>query len=956
MSNNNDKLIQVEKKDNKVTPFSDNKFYFRNFSLVKADLTYLVVDEEGISSNSTATEAQISDLLVRKTSVKDLRFDTNSLQFFVYLPERGFYREVTKETLESMISVLLKTVVGHYLSSLKIKGVVSCLKQHEIVSLHQRDSYKRLVFFEDGVLDLVTGASFPHSERFFITEDRQLKMVMPDFSTPLTLESLKNFYNFVQTFTGYDRDAFTLIRFLIKSLYIPKQYEKLLLISGYSGTGKSAFSRLMQVLVGRDNFVSSSFRLLRDSRFESSMFKGKKLVLLSDTTINEKDLSVLKDITGGDAVPSEEKYKQRSSDFFFEGLVVIVTNDEVVEKIKYDFSGALQRRVISIRTIPHCSQQQRVDLISNVNVSPKGVLAKELPNVLRWCLSMDDHLGELLMDSQKFKLNNTCDLGEVGNRNSIMIHFIKEHFIISRRDSVLLGWGTDKPSVHKCWVDYCSTHNVSFAFDSPKQFQEAFMYALALLKINNLVEIRKTAYGKTYFGLRIRDPLSESKNINDTQPIQDISPLEKFYPEYTDEQSFMLFTENSKEKLLSLEYKQLFEDNEELSKYKEFNFTITSQKRNLITIDSTSSDTLIERYRTLYHMSDERVFLSDFSKEALYLIDVQEIVDINLKGKNISSKGYIEYSNLLYERYQQDKVNLCRSGLVVYGYSFSKLKKSNRLQPTSYIGSIHSTSRIFREQCLEIFSCELQQAELGKICVSIDLKACFLNLIMGILPGIMDNLIERLNVEKSIWKILESDIKEKMPDFKFLKAPVKICLYSKLFGAGQKGMVNGILTAERKRNLVQTQADFVKLDLYPDLLRNAIETVEACEASDLFKNISDAKRKIRARLLQENSGNVIGPAGINIDLRRDFNSGLSCLLQDYEIFIISNLGLKLKDKLSYFEPIIHLHDGFVAVIDIQERELLLQIMINFESDIKKELNLYNEHFGFDIEFYGEDAI
>ncbi|MEY3435483.1 MAG: hypothetical protein RLZZ195_979, partial [Pseudomonadota bacterium] len=49
-------------------------------------------------------------------------------------------------------------------------------------------------------------------------------------------------------------------------------------------------------------------------------------------------------------------------------------------------------------------------------------------------------------------------------------------------------------------------------------------------------------------------------------------------------------------------------------------------------------------------------------------------------------------------------------------------------------------------------------------------------------------------------------------------------------------------------------------------------------------------------------------------------------------------------------------DGFVAVIDIQERELLLQIMINFESDIKKELNLYNEHFGFDIEFYGEDAI
>jgi len=90
MSNNNDKLIQVEKKDNKVTPFSDNKFYFRNFSLVKADLTYLVVDEEGISSNSTATEAQISDLLVRKTSVKDLRFDTNSLQFFVYLPERGF--------------------------------------------------------------------------------------------------------------------------------------------------------------------------------------------------------------------------------------------------------------------------------------------------------------------------------------------------------------------------------------------------------------------------------------------------------------------------------------------------------------------------------------------------------------------------------------------------------------------------------------------------------------------------------------------------------------------------------------------------------------------------------------------------------------------------------------------------------------------------------------------------
>jgi phage/plasmid-associated DNA primase len=927
------------------------KHSFKNFSLLKNDLFTEILDQErGSMKVVRASEADIANLLVEKTSVSTVRYDTEEGLWYIYDSSRGCFKEVHKDTIESMIAYLLKTVTSKYMSSIVIRGIASNLKMHNSVTVHQKSSYDRFIIFKDGIFDLATGLSFPHTPRIFVTEGKLIPMFMPDWADKMNIKHMANFFSFMMSFTDSNVETFSVLRFIMKTLFIPRQFSKILIISGYSGTGKSAFVRLLQSLVGMHASISTSFKLLKDSRFETSMFKDKKLVIFSDTEISETDMSVLKDMSGGDGIAGEEKHKTRKADFFFTGLIVIITNDNVVEKIQKDVSGALRRRIVLLKTVPF--EGNRITLLDRPTTQPVGVLAKELSHILRWVLTMDNLVGQHLLDHKKFMFDASHTYKSRHPAFGHVMSFFVDNFIVHRSARAMLGWDSNSEGIHSRWLSYVDTNKIVCPDLSSKIFQDILWQIFSVLNLENKIHTKKTSDGKCYEGIRLLDPSFETSNIKLIQEELSHTQLSTDYPTMSHEDFFMLYTETKKTSLFLNEDVELLEltgPSLTFEKLPEYSNPMVGLPQSCH-ISFPWVQRPIEPYKELYHLSTEREKLSTISKSVVNHLQLAAMVQkaLDEKKKHFSEESLDNYAVSFELRCTKDLQVISSSGFLVYAYIFSKNHKSNRLHAYKHGKTIHSVTRICRELYAEAFSYELRK--IGLLCVSIDVKACFFNLLIGLIPEVMTQVGNTLK-DKTIWQALESDIVDKVPTLTFDKSAVKVCLYSKLFGAGRKTMINGIVHSERER-LVVSQEIFEQMDIYPSLMRRATEIVDACEGTDIFMSLTKAKKVIKDYVQTSlTDKKLTGPAGLVVDFNElPFNSGVSCFLQDYEISIVANLGLYLKKEMQYFEPCIHLHDGFVCVIKEEEKDFLREKVNVFERDVRKYFNIKNENFGFDIVF------
>ena len=146
------------------------------------------------------------------------------------------------------------------------------------------------------------------------------------------------------------------------------------------------------------------------------------LILLSDTEEYKGDVSVLKQMTGGDALRGRIKFKQGAWEILVTGMVLIVGNYHLRSR---DSSGAIARRM---RPFPvNVISKSRVPLLSYHRNQWKGTLEKELPGIFNWAMdSNEDEARNYLVSTDQFVPSLVKELNDAKFTLDLLGQWVKE--------------------------------------------------------------------------------------------------------------------------------------------------------------------------------------------------------------------------------------------------------------------------------------------------------------------------------------------------------------------------------------------------------------------------------------------------------------------------------------------------------------------------------------------------
>jgi putative DNA primase/helicase len=190
----------------------------------------------------------------------------------------------------------------------------------------------RYIAFNNRVLDTETGKTLEHSPTMgFIS---CLPYVYKPYTAASTdaIENLKancpNIYQWMSTAMQGDRKKILKLLAVVNGLLKFKFFNLQMFVHliGKPGSGKGTFIRLLQKIVGRDNWKGCKLKALDDGSTMASII-NRQLVSCPDER-NASGVDAILSLTGGDAIGYREVYKP-ASDAFFYGLLIIGSNHPI---------------------------------------------------------------------------------------------------------------------------------------------------------------------------------------------------------------------------------------------------------------------------------------------------------------------------------------------------------------------------------------------------------------------------------------------------------------------------------------------------------------------------------------------------------------------------------------------------------------------------------------------------
>lgn len=160
----------------------------------------------------------------------------------------------------------------------------------------------------------------------------------------------------------------------------------ILLLRGAAQSGKGTYIRILQGIIGQENFEQLRTEHL-GGRFETAEFIGKTVLYGADVKanfLNNASASILKSLTGGDPLNAEIKGVTGRPAIRGHYLVVVTSNSRLTVNLEGD-ADAYRRRLILIEY----AKDENMSVIFNFS---EQLLEKEASGVLNWMLDGLDRL------------------------------------------------------------------------------------------------------------------------------------------------------------------------------------------------------------------------------------------------------------------------------------------------------------------------------------------------------------------------------------------------------------------------------------------------------------------------------------------------------------------------------------------------------------------------------------
>ncbi len=278
---------------------------------------------------------------------------------FAYNKEEGIYEKDGLNVVVKQLNEHLK-FAQEFLTSCYGLQKVLVKKQHidEVLSalrqfgkpveqvLAEFNDYSRYIPVQNGILDMETGELKGFGPEWHYTFKLGVEY-KPDVDTDGVEEYLRQ--------TVAEEDLTNLKRFLGYLLVPGQPLKAFAILQGGHDSGKSTLLDLVSRVLGPKSVASEGMTRLTTNRFSTIKLLGKLANLSSETPELEKgvDTELLKAITGGDAIPIEEKFSPSFSAKITAKLIFAVNR---IPKLPDD--PALWSRVVFIR-FPHQFQRSK---------------------------------------------------------------------------------------------------------------------------------------------------------------------------------------------------------------------------------------------------------------------------------------------------------------------------------------------------------------------------------------------------------------------------------------------------------------------------------------------------------------------------------------------------------------------------------------------------------------------
>ena len=349
-------------------------------------------------------------------------------------------RSIYSEAADSLNEERRKAIIKHASSSeanWKVENMLSSAKSYLAIRPDMLDQNPLLLNVANGVIDLSTGSLLPHDPHYLIT-----KQIDVDYDINADCCKWKEYLDLV---TGGNQNLQNYLQLAVGYTLTGRTDEQcLFMLYGEGSNGKTTFTETIRRLMGdygsRVNIESfmQSWSSGRGATPDIASMAGTRFVLSSEIPENRKiDKSLIKDLTGGDAITARRLYQEP---FTYTPTHKLWIYGNHKPQILGTDEGIWRRlRIIPFLTLIPIDQRRRMTEVL-------AEFQNEMPGILTWAVN-----GCLIWLKNGLPLVDAVQsaTAEYRDEQDLVMQFLEEMCEINPDFSI------DKDEFYKAWREWC---------------------------------------------------------------------------------------------------------------------------------------------------------------------------------------------------------------------------------------------------------------------------------------------------------------------------------------------------------------------------------------------------------------------------------------------------------------------------------------------------------------------